>query len=111
MQADASGARADVTRDLFLGGAVEVLQPRTRRHRSGLDAVFLAASLPQDTLGRVYDLGSGVGVAGLCASARLPDITVTLVERDPLAAGLAQENLALSANAAFSPGCGSSRPM
>ncbi len=101
MQTDAPGERADVTRDLFLGGMVKACQPRARRHRSGLDAVFLAASLPTSTCGRVYDLGAGVGVAGLCAAARLPDITVTLVERDPLAAGLARDNLMLAANAAF----------
>lgn len=100
MQADVSNPRADVTHDLFLGGRIEACQPRARRHRSGLDAVFLAASLPQNTRGRVYDLGSGVGVAGLCAAARLPDISVTLVERDALAAGLARDNLMLPVNAA-----------
>ena len=92
---------ADITRDRFLGGMVEACQPRARRHRSGLDAVLLAASLPQDAGGPLFDLGAGVGVAGLCAAARLPGVEVTLVERDTLAAKLARDNLALAANASF----------
>lgn len=89
------------SRDQFLGGLVEALQPRGRRHRSGLDAVILAASLPAGLGGRLFDLGAGVGVAGLCAAARLADITVTLVERDPLHVSLAGETLRLDANAGF----------
>lgn len=92
---------SDVTLDQFLGGKIEVYQPRARRHRSGLDAVFLAACLPERTTGRLFDLGSGVGVAGLCAAARLPGLDVTLVERDALALKLAKDNLALAANADF----------
>ena len=37
------------TRDAFLGGRVLVLQPaRGGGHRSGLDAVYLAAAVPED---------------------------------------------------------------
>ena len=49
------------TRDAFLGGRVLVLQPaRGGGHRSGLDAVYLAAAVPEDVQGHVVDLGSGV---------------------------------------------------
>lgn len=92
---------ADISRDIFLGGHVEVLQPRRGYHRSGSDAVFLAACLPPGTSGRIADFGAGTGAAGFCAAARLPDVRVTLVERDPLSLRLARAGLSLAANAAF----------
>lgn len=95
---DGAGA---VTRDRFLGGLVEILQPKARHHRAGLDAVMLAASLPDTAAGRVVDLGAGVGTAGFCAAARLPEVSVTLVERDETVLALAREGLDLPANAAF----------
>ncbi|WP_374629440.1 tRNA1(Val) (adenine(37)-N6)-methyltransferase [Pannonibacter indicus] len=91
------------TRDAFLGGLVTVEQPAKGFHRAGLDAVYLAAALPDGTKGHVVDLGAGVGTAGFCAAARLPDIRVTLVEIDPLAALLARRALADSLNNAFAP--------
>ncbi|WP_417689955.1 tRNA1(Val) (adenine(37)-N6)-methyltransferase [Roseibium sp.] len=90
------------THDAFLGGQVYVRQPKKGRHRAGLDAVYLAAALPDDTRGHVVDLGSGVGTAGLCAAARLPSINVTLVDVDPIVLALARHNLTDHANAAFS---------
>ncbi|PTW61712.1 tRNA1(Val) A37 N6-methylase TrmN6 [Breoghania corrubedonensis] len=90
------------TCDTFLGGLVELFQPKARHHRSGLDAVLLAASLASDTTGRVVDLGAGAGAAGLCAAARLQEAEVTLVEREDALIALARESLTLPANAAFS---------
>ncbi|MBO0344900.1 tRNA1(Val) (adenine(37)-N6)-methyltransferase [Roseibium limicola] len=89
------------TYDAFLGGQVHLRQPAKGRHRAGMDAVYLAAALPDQTSGHVVDLGSGVGTAGLCAAARLQTIHVTLVDVDPLALDLAQQNLNDPANAAF----------
>lgn len=86
-------ADTDITRDAFLGGKVFVRQPARGRHRAGLDAVYLAAALPDDTKGHVVDLGAGVGTAGFCLAARLPDVTVTLVDLDPLALALARAAL------------------
>lgn len=83
----------DTTHDAFLGGKVYVHQPRHGRHRAGLDAVFLAAALPDQTAGHVVDLGAGVGTAGFCAASRLPNVTVTLVEIDPIAQDLARRGL------------------
>lgn len=82
----------DVTIDGFLGGRLAILQPARGAHRAGLDAVLLAAALPQGTAGQVLDLGAGVGVAGLAAAARLPQTTALLLERDPQAADLARRN-------------------
>ncbi|WP_269581459.1 tRNA1(Val) (adenine(37)-N6)-methyltransferase [Roseibium sp. Sym1] len=91
----------ETTHDAFLGGKVYVRQPRRGRHRAGLDAVYLAAALPDGTRGHVVDLGAGVGTAGFCAAARLEDIQVTLVEIDAAVLDLARLGLEDPANAAF----------
>ncbi|MEP4033128.1 methyltransferase [Roseibium polysiphoniae] len=91
----------DTTHDAFLGGQVHVYQPRKGRHRAGLDAVYLAAALPDGTKGHVVDLGSGVGTAGLCAAARLPNVNVTLVDVDPVVLALARRNIDEPSNKAF----------
>lgn len=91
---------ARISRDGFLGNRLMVDQPKGGGHRSGLDAVLLAASLPEGTSGHVVDLGAGVGVAGLCAVLRLADVTATLVEIDADLAALAASNAALNAETA-----------
>lgn len=88
------------SRDGFLGNQLFIDQPLSGSHRSGLDAVLLAAALSDDTVGHVVDLGAGVGVAGLAAAFRLPDVNVTLVEIDPELALLAKGNAALNARTA-----------
>ncbi len=92
----------ETTHDAFLGGKVYVHQPKRGRHRAGLDAVYLAAALPDGTRGHVIDLGAGVGTAGFCAAARLPDIRVTLVDIDETVLALARRGLEDPANGAFS---------
>jgi len=84
--------RPDTTLDRFLGGRILVRQP-TAGYRAGLDAVLLAAAVPASG-GAVLDLGAGVGTAGLCVAARLPHVRVTLLEREPVLAALARENVA-----------------
>lgn len=91
----------EITHDAFLGGQVYVHQPKRGRHRAGLDAVYLAAALPAGTTGHVVDLGAGVGTAGFCAAARLPGISVSLVEVDPTVLALARQGLQDPHNAAF----------
>ena len=81
-----------VTEDVFLGGQLRVRQP-ARGYRAGLDAVLLAATVPATTTGRILDVGAGVGTVGLCVAARLPATHVTLVEREPVLAELARENI------------------
>jgi len=96
----AAGSPA-VTVDAFLGGRVEAVQPASGHHRSGLEAVLLAASLDSRISGTVVDLGAGAGVAGFCAAARCKRARVVLVERDPDLIGCAREALQRPANAAF----------
>jgi tRNA1(Val) A37 N6-methylase TrmN6 len=81
------------TDDAFLGGALQILQPRSG-YRAGLDAVMLAAAVPapQSASVQALDVGAGVGTAGLCLARRVPHANVTLFEREPALAALAVEN-------------------
>ncbi len=88
---DPGAEESGLTTDDFLGGRLSVVQPR-RGHRSGIEAVLIAAMTPLNPGETLIDIGSGVGVAGLCAIARVPDSRAILVETDPALAGLAREN-------------------
>lgn len=80
-----------VSDDTFLGGRMSALQPR-RGHRSGSDAVFLAAAIQAKAGDSVLEAGAGVGVASLCLAARIGDLRLTLVERDATLCALARTN-------------------
>ncbi|MEP6017366.1 MAG: methyltransferase [Paracoccaceae bacterium] len=82
---------ADLSHDAFLGGKLHVLQPK-KGYRAGVDPVLLAASVPGKPGETVLDLGCGVGTAALCLGARVPDMELVGVERDPFYADLAQQN-------------------
>lgn len=84
-----------VSDDAFLGGALNILQPR-QGYRAGLDAVFLAASVPCRGAAplSVLDVGAGVGTAGLCVAWRCRHARVALIEREPDLVALARENIA-----------------
>lgn len=69
------------TTDAFLGGQVMLVQPASNAHRSGSDAVFLAATL-HDATGAILDMGAGAGAVGLMAAHTNPDAHITLAERD-----------------------------
>jgi tRNA1(Val) A37 N6-methylase TrmN6 len=78
--------------DAFLGGRLHIFQPGTG-YRAGLDAVLLAATVVARPGAQVLDVGAGVGVVGLCIAYRLPDVRITLVERDARLAALARRNV------------------
>lgn len=102
MAESASEAEAPaVTRDAFYGGRLILSQP-AKGHRSGTDAILLAAAVPRTFAGLACDVGSGVGAAGLGIALACPSARVRLIERDPLAAGLAGDNIAANA---FGPRC------
>src|SRR5262245_58200088 len=84
----------NVSDDAFLGGALNILQPRNG-YRAGLDAVMLAAAVPADQSRplRVLDVGAGVGTAGLCLARRAKFAEVVLLEKEPELVALAQENI------------------
>lgn len=87
--------------DAFLGGRVEAVQPRAGHHRSGLDAVLIAAAFADGAAGRAVDLGAGAGVAGFCLAARAPAVDVVLAEREADLVDAARRALERPANAAF----------
>lgn len=85
----------EIVEDRLLDGRLILRQPR-KGHRAGSDAVLLAAALPAAFLGPLADFGAGVGTVGLAAAILRPELSVTLVERDPDLAGLAAQNIALN---------------
>lgn len=91
---EASGT-ADVTEDRVLGGRIRLRQP-TRGYRAGLDAALLAAACDAADGARVLEAGCGAGAALLAAASRRPRTHFVGVERDPAAAVLARENVALN---------------
>lgn len=80
-----------VTDNAVLDGRLRLRQPR-RGHRVGHDAILLAAATGGRAGEHAVDLGAGVGAAGLALAARVPGLTVTLVESDAALVALAGEN-------------------
>lgn len=75
----------------FLDGKIIVRQPEDG-FRAGLDAVMLAAAVPDAA--HAFELGAGAGTASLCLAARLPGIAITGIEIDPALTKLANQNAA-----------------
>jgi tRNA1(Val) A37 N6-methylase TrmN6 len=86
-----SHTTSGTTLDEFLGGRIAVLQPE-RGHRSGSDAVFLAAAVGAMSGMRALEAGAGAGVASLCLLARVPGIHINTVEINPALCALAEAN-------------------
>ena len=80
-----------LTRDAFLGGLVQIWQPR-RGYRAGIDPVLLAAAVPAIAGQSVLELGCGGGVASLCLGARVPGLRLHGVEIQGDYAALARRN-------------------
>lgn len=87
------------TIDAFHFGKFHVVQPAAGGHRSGMDAMLLAAMVAGEGTLKVADLGAGAGAAGLAVASRLPNAEVTLVERSPEMAAFARKSAALAENA------------
>ncbi|WP_119389869.1 tRNA1(Val) (adenine(37)-N6)-methyltransferase [Taklimakanibacter lacteus] len=80
-----------LTEDGFLDGRLRILQPE-KGYRAGIDAVFLAASIPCAAGDKVFEAGMGTGVAALCLAWRVPGIQITGIEVAARYAMLAEEN-------------------
>src|ERR1700744_6024538 len=89
----------DVTEDAFLGGKLRLRQPRSG-HRSGHDAILLAAATTARAGDHVVEFGSGAGAAGLALATRIAGIDLVLVEIDPQLARLARDNASANGLAA-----------
>ncbi|MCB1407000.1 MAG: methyltransferase [Rhodobacteraceae bacterium] len=83
----------ELTRDVFLGGALTIWQPRIG-YRAATDPVFLAAAVTARPGHHVLELGCGVGVALLALGRRVPGLTLAGVERQDQYAALARRNAA-----------------
>ncbi len=95
--------KAGETIDSFHRGRFHLVQPLGRGHRAGMDAMLLAALVPDTNRAgtRVADLGAGAGAAGMAVAVRIPAAQVLLVERASEMATFARRSLALPQNAAF----------
>lgn len=66
----------DYTVDAFLGGALNLRQPR-RGYRIAMDSILLAASIPAKAGDHVLEPGVGSGGASLCLARRVGDVRVS----------------------------------
>ncbi len=89
--AAAAAVPSSLTDDGFLGGRLNLLQPE-KGYRAGIDAVFLAATIPARAGDKLFEAGVGAGVAALCVAARVSDVHVTGVEFASRYAMMAEQN-------------------
>jgi len=80
-----------LTRNAFLGGQLQLWQPR-KGYRAGIDPVLLAASIPACAGQMVLELGCGAGAAVLCLGRRVPGLDLHGVEVQATYADLARRN-------------------
>jgi tRNA1(Val) A37 N6-methylase TrmN6 len=88
---DSSAVPSAFTEDAFLDGRLRVLQPE-KGYRAGIDAVFLAASIPAKTGDHLFEAGIGAGVVSLCVAQRNPGVNVTGIEITARYAMMCTEN-------------------
>ena len=92
---------SDHTIDAFHHGGFFLVQPAHKGHRAGMDAMLLAAAVPDGFSGVLADLGAGAGAAGMAALARCENAKAVLVEKSAEMAEFAHQSLALEQNARF----------
>lgn len=93
--------KAEMNQDKFHNGAFEVIQPRGRGNRSGMDALLIAAALPKNSKGILADLGAGAGVAGFAALNLNKDLQLRSIEKNPEMAEFARQSALLPENYTF----------
>lgn len=86
------------TIDAFHRGRFRLVQPAKGAHRSGIDAMILASSVPANFSGTLADLGAGAGAAAFSVLDRCPGARAVLYEKSPLMAACARAGLALEGN-------------
>ncbi len=85
--------RPPCTEGSLLGGRVRHDQP-VSGHRTGIEPVLLAASIPARAGQQVLEGGSGAGAALLCLAWRVPGVIGLGIERESGLATLARHNAA-----------------
>lgn len=91
------------TIDAFHFGEFYIVQPKGRGHRAGMDAMLLAAMVPDSGPMRVADLGAGAGAAGMGVASRIEGAKVALFERSPEMADYARKSITHPDNARIAP--------
>lgn len=91
------------TVDAFHFGEFHIVQPKGRGHRSGTDAMLLAALVAGKGPMRVADLGAGAGAAGMAVASRIEGADVVLFERSAEMAGYARKSVSHPDNARIAP--------
>ena len=97
------GATVGETVDAFHFGEFHIVQPKGRGHRSGMDAMLLAALVAGTGSMRVADLGAGAGAAGMAVASRIEGAEVVLFERSAEMASYARKSIAHTHNARIAP--------
>ncbi len=92
---------SDHTIDAFHRGGFFLVQPARKGHRSGIDAMLLAATVPDGFTGVLADLGAGAAAAGLAVLARCENARAVLVEKSAEMARYARQSIALQQNTNF----------
>ncbi|WP_299926169.1 methyltransferase [uncultured Pelagimonas sp.] len=82
----------ELTQDDFLGGKVQLRQPRGG-YRAGVDPVLLAATVEAEAGQTVLELGCGAAPALCCLGVRIPGLYLYGLELQPGYAELGQHNL------------------
>ena len=82
-----------LTEGTLLDGAIRYAQPAAG-YRTGIEPVFLAASVPARAGEHVLEAGTGAGAGLLCLAHRVPGVAGLGVEIEPAMAAIAAANLA-----------------
>ncbi|MFN6983090.1 MAG: methyltransferase, partial [Brevundimonas sp.] len=88
-------AAPDIVENALMGGRVRLRQP-ARGYRAGMDAALLAATASPRPGERLFEAGCGAGDLLMQIAVRHAGISLTGLERDSVAAGLARENAGLN---------------
>ncbi len=91
-ESPASSQLGELTCDSILRGRLRLWQPVVG-YRFSIDPLLLIDFVADGTVGRVADLGAGVGVVGLGLARRFDRAQVTLVELQPRLAELSRRNV------------------
>jgi tRNA1(Val) A37 N6-methylase TrmN6 len=97
-------AAAGMTDGFLLGGRVRYSQPK-EGYRTGIEPVFLAASVPARTGERVLEAGTGAGAGLLCLERRIGGIHGIGLEIEPGMADIAAANFAANGQNNLSAVC------
>ncbi|MGD9649520.1 MAG: tRNA1(Val) (adenine(37)-N6)-methyltransferase [Dongiaceae bacterium] len=84
-----------LSEDKVLNGRLRIQQPN-KGYRLAIDPVLLAAGVNASAGEDILDAGCGVGAAGLCLAARIPNLQITGVEIEELLTNIARDNAALN---------------